>query len=107
MVCETSCEEHVDPLILDLKNNGIAFTDRDHGVKFDMNAVGRLQKISWTTKASDDAFLFIDLNENGKIDNGSELFSNFTKLADNFYAADGFKALAGIDTNFDGIYRCF
>ena len=43
-----------------------------------------------------------DLNGNGIIDNGSELFGDNTTLADGSKAAHGFVALAQLDSNSDG-----
>jgi hypothetical protein len=50
----------------------------------------------------DEGFLALDLNGNGKIDNGTELFGNFTVIeATHLRAADGFEALAQYDRNQD------
>ena len=49
------------------------------------------------------AFLALDRNGNGKVDDGSELFGNHTPLPGGASAANGFDALAQYDANHDGI----
>lgn len=89
-----------DPLVIDLDGNGFDITDRKNGTYFDLNTDGYAEKTDWTRT---DGWLALDLNGNGKIDNGSELFGDHTKLADGSFAADGFAALAQYDTNGDGV----
>lgn len=48
-------------------------------------------------------WLVRDLDGNGKIDNGSELFGSSTRLPDGSLAHDGFEALAALDLNHDGV----
>ena len=44
-----------------------------------------------------------DLNGNGRIDNGGELFGSATLLATGKRAANGFEALKDLDSNRDGL----
>jgi len=65
------------------------FTKPAAGVTFDVNADGQPELISWTEAGADVAFLALDRNGNGRIDDGSELFGDFTLPG----ASNGFQAL--------------
>jgi T1SS-143 domain-containing protein len=85
-----------DPIILDLDKNGFAFSSIGDGVTFDIDADGKGDQIAWT---SDDGILAYDVDGDGVIDNGSEIFTpdfNGGKFA------SGVAALASLDSNGDG-----
>jgi hypothetical protein len=66
---------------------------------FDIDADGVREKVSWTSQDTEIAFLVLDRNENGTIDDGSELFGSSTKLRQGTIAEHGFEALAELDTS--------
>ena len=68
-----------------------------NGVTFDILANGNPLKMAWTAKNSNVGFLVIDRNGNGKIDDGSELFSNVSPQTGSALQRNGFRALAMYD----------
>ena len=90
-----------DPLTLDLNNDGkISTLNLSNGVYFDHNKDGVAFKSSWIGK--EDGILVFDKNNNGLIDNGNELFGNFTEIEESKFAINGYHALSLQDTNNDG-----
>jgi len=90
----------VSPIVLDLDGNGVHTSSASQGVTFDLNATGNAHKVGWVSAT--DGLLVRDINHDGKINDGSELFGVGTKLADGTRAGNGFAAMAAMDTNHDG-----
>ncbi|NCR49967.1 MAG: hypothetical protein GPJ12_13550 [Microcystis aeruginosa S11-01] len=87
----------IDPLIVDLDNNGIKVTNLDNSlIRFDIDADGYSENVSWTN----DGLLTVDLNHDGKINNITEIFSEYFKDGS---ANSGLEALKTYDTNNNGI----
>ena len=90
---DTSTYYLYSPIALDLDGNGIQTAALiDSKGQFDLGS-GKAVDSGWLS--SGDAFLAVDCNTNGKIDNLSELFGG--------NKGDGFAKLASYDANHDGV----
>lgn len=100
LVAAPSSADHpcTSPLVLDLDGDGrILTTGSEYGVEFDINGDGTPDSIGWLAKDSGDGFLWLDLNLNGTVDDGGELFGSSTLLPNGTFADNGFEALAVYD----------
>ena len=87
------------PLVLDLEGNGLNLvaSDSADAVYWDIDANGFRQASGWVGAGM--GLLAIDLDQNGSIDNNSELFGNQPQNG----LANGFQTLAAYDSNQDGV----
>lgn len=90
-----------DPLIIDFGAEGITLKSLEHGVNFDLDNNGFAEKTAWI--GTEDGFLALDRNGNGKIDNGGELFGDQVIMKNGEKSTSGFVALKELDDNKDGV----
>jgi hypothetical protein len=90
----------VSPIVLDLNGDGISTLSYSSGVQFDLHASGQKVQTGWA--AATDGLLVLDRNQDGMINDGSELFGTSTTLVNGEKAKDGYVALSELDSNGDG-----
>ncbi|MEH8236111.1 S8 family serine peptidase [Gallibacterium anatis] len=101
----------IDPLVLDLNGDGVRLSRySENSILFDIdNDGGSLEQTGWFSAT--DGVLVRDLNNNGKIDNIAEMFSEYYggkagsqgESGEKRYI-NGFEALRTLDSNKDGIF---
>ncbi len=110
--CPTSSGCCSSPVVVDTTGRGFHLTSAEDGVIFDISGAGQPIKMAWTASDSGDAFLALDRNHNGQIDDGEELFGNYTQQSPckdgTNHCFNGYRALAEFDRpenggNGDGI----
>ncbi len=104
------CWKNHTPILVDVSGTGFFLSDSMRGVRFPIERSPRLFRVSWPTAESHNAWLVLDRNGNGRIDNGSELFGNYTEQAipPTGISPNGFLALKVFDSpqkggNEDGV----
>ncbi|MDD7313264.1 MAG: hypothetical protein PUH03_02780 [bacterium] len=74
------------PLVIDLDGDGVETTMAESGTHFDHDGNNFAESTGWVGK--DDGLLVRDINGNGQIDDGTELFGNNSVLSSGEKAAN-------------------
>jgi hypothetical protein len=91
------CQPHnPSPIIIDVDGSGFHLTNASDGITFDFYGTGHSITTSWTASGSTNAWLVLDRNSNGIIDDAREMFGNITAQPPSV-DANGFLALALYD----------
>ena len=99
----TAGEDKISPLVVDLDGDGVETKEENSQIYFDHDGNGFAESSGWV--GQDDGLLVRDINGNGQIDDGTELFGNNSVLSNGQSAANGFEALKDLDSNNDGIFN--
>ncbi len=98
---KSNAESESSPIIIDLDGNGVGtIALQNSNTFFDLDSNHFSENTGWVGK--NDALLSLDLNSDGIINNGKELFGNHTKLENGESAKNGYEALKQYDENKDG-----
>jgi hypothetical protein len=89
----------LSPIVLDLDGNGVSTLSAAEGVQFDLAASGQTGQYGWV--GGNDGLLVRDVNLDGVINDGRELFGAATQLGNGTAAGNGYAALADLDGNHD------
>jgi hypothetical protein len=94
------CRGCFSPIVIDTNGDGFSLSNVANGIDFDIDGDGDDERIAWTGAGSDDAWLVLDRNNNGRIDDSTELFGNYTPQPSSIpiNQRNGFLALAFFDT---------
>jgi len=90
------------PVLVALDEGRLEMTNLAGGIRFDVNRDGVAERNSWPAIGSSWAFVVLDRNLNGRIDNGGELFGNYTAQRLDDKPRNGYAALAAYDDPANG-----
>lgn len=91
------CQEQTEPLMIDLGQDGFHLGKAGAGIYYDFENSGIYRPVQWVSRGGNEAFLALDKNNNGQIDNGAELFGRGILLQSGLKASHGFEELAQYD----------
>ena len=93
-------KNELSPIIFDLDGDGIETLSKQQGIYFDHDGNFFEESTGWV--GADDGLLVRDINGDGLIDSGAELFGNNTRLKNGHLATNGYDALKDLDDNKNG-----
>lgn len=86
-----------EPLIIDVNGDALSLAALEDGVAYDLRGEGQPQQTAWIQKGSDDAFLVVDVNNNGKID-ANELVGGMSPGPNGFATLRSYDGVTRFDT---------
>ena len=92
----TTGDDNTSPIVVDLGNDGFEFSGLGDTVDFDIDADGEAETLCWVDLGSNEAFLFLDRNGDGQVNDGGELFGDSTEQPPT-ERPNGYLALAVFD----------
>jgi hypothetical protein len=102
--CDTPpCTPYNSPVVIALDGGAYPMSGTGDPVLFDINATGTPIRTAWTAPAANVAFLWLDRNHNGKVDDGTELFGTATPTHNGLPVTNGFDAMLELDANRNGL----
>jgi len=97
-LCAGVARATCSPIVVDVGQDGIELGAAGVGVWFDVDNNGLPNHVQWVRPGGDEAFLAVDRNGNGVVDNGGELFGVGTPMVfEGREAPNGFVGLAQYD----------
>lgn len=100
--CPAYFTTYYNPLVIDLKGEGIELSRPNEGVSFDIEGNGVKQPLAWVKNGNAVGFLALDSNHNGRIDSLGEVLGTNYGPSDSKRALNGFELLKKFDENKDG-----
>jgi len=95
---------NTDPIVLDLDGDGVELVSAENGVQFDADADGDKEQIGWA--GMDDGILVYDVNQDGAINDMSEVVSHYFSYQDRnaeLLLDSSMEVLSLYDDNKDGV----
>jgi len=72
------CYQAHSPIVIDTRGRGFTLTNAPAGVWFAITSAPTKYQTAWTAPSVSNAWLVLDRNGNGLVDDGTELFGNYT-----------------------------